>query len=722
MDTDGRQRENDAFWLFEEILEEEDSRRRESLGEGILGERIPAASGERDLRRSGRWPEAAASGSASEPSVSRYEIEYEGGPFPGVGRYVRREAVPAEREVLSREPAGEPAGGEVLSGREPAGEPAGAEAFSKREAAGGGVLSGQEAAGAEAFSGREPDGGEVLSRPDPVRELFERMREIGRQERSRSWGESRFYDGNVRRENARVFYRQGIFMKDFEDEYPETAPYSAYYPFYQLMGYRQLRTYFTWRTQVRRGTVRPTSLSYAFLYLYELLSNIGVDSPEEGLERILFFWREYRAHDAALDSYVPRWLKDYYIYYELPGSFREFAAENGLEGSYPELEEAQGSFALLCALSGYDIRKSKFYTPERRDLIEDCVCFVEGRLGELLAGKGILLEDLLFAPGRSAALWVPFQGALFYPWAPQRDRRVILSSREAYFCNRGQWIVSRNLAAGSGKKLAEYLLRQTEASLRRLTGYPRRLSADQKNLSPLLRARLEVEGIRLEDEITRAAEAFYREATRTVVTVDAGRLERIRREALLTQERLTVPEEEPWPVPAGAAEAGQGRPWEGSAASTGLVGESPWEAPREDHRKNPWEASRESALPGLAAAPDQDQIPAADPGLPSAAASAKDMPPAVSPGAAPEDPWRELWQVLTPRERGALEILSRGGEGLRAFADREGVMLEVLLEGINGKAMDVLGDALADEGPALYEDYAEQVKEMVRENGQTGSD
>ncbi len=709
MDTDGRQRESDAFWLFEEILEEEDSGRRESLGAGILGERIPAASGERGFRRSGRRPEAAA-GSASEPAVPRYEIEYEGGPFPGVGRYVRREAVPAEREVLSREPAGEPAGGEVLSGRESAGEPAGGEVLSGRGPAGAEAFSRREPAGGEAFSGREPAGGEVLFRPDPVRELFERMREIGRQERSRSWGESRFYDGNVRRENARVFYRQGIFMKDFEDEYPESAPYSAYYPFYQLMGYRQLRTYFTWRTQVRRGTVRPTSLSYAFLYLYELLSNIGVDSPKEGLERILFFWREYRAHDAALDSYVVRWLKDYYIYYELPGSFREFAAENNLEGYYPELEEAQGSFALLCALSGYDIRKSKFYTPERRDLIEDCVCFVEGRLGELLAGKGILLEDLLFAPGRSAALWIPFQGALFYPWAPQRDRRVILSSREAYFCNRGQWIVSRNLAAGSGKKLAEYLLRQTEASLRRLTGYPRRLSADQKNLSPLLRARLEVEGIRLEDEITRAAEAFYREATRTVVTVDAGRLERIRREALLTQERLTVPEEEPWPVPAGAAEAGQGRAWEGSAASTGPVGESPWEA------------SRESALPGLAAAPAQDQIPAADPELPLAAAPAKGLPPAVSPGAAPEDPWRELWQVLTPREREALEILSRGGEGLRAFADREGVMLEVLLEGINGKAMDVLGDALADEGPALYEDYAEQVKEMVRENGQTGSD
>ena len=38
------------------------------------------------------------------------------------------------------------------------------------------------------------------------------------------------------------------------------------------------------------GRVEHVSLSYAFLYIYELLNNIGVDSPEEGLGQLLFFW------------------------------------------------------------------------------------------------------------------------------------------------------------------------------------------------------------------------------------------------------------------------------------------------------------------------------------------------------------------------------------------------------------------------------------------------
>jgi hypothetical protein len=58
----------------------------------------------------------------------------------------------------------------------------------------------------------------------------------------------RFAGPTVRRAlSESVFIRQARFMADFEDDYQKLAPFSMFYPYYQMMSYEQLRTYFTWR-------------------------------------------------------------------------------------------------------------------------------------------------------------------------------------------------------------------------------------------------------------------------------------------------------------------------------------------------------------------------------------------------------------------------------------------------------------------------------------------
>ena len=96
----------------------------------------------------------------------------------------------------------------------------------------------------------------------------------------------RRFDQYYNTSQALVFCKQAEFMAKFEDDYPEYAEFSMYFPDYQRMGYRQLRTYFTWRSKVRQGQVMRTSFSYVFLYLYELINNIGVESGEDGLSLI----------------------------------------------------------------------------------------------------------------------------------------------------------------------------------------------------------------------------------------------------------------------------------------------------------------------------------------------------------------------------------------------------------------------------------------------------
>ena len=99
-------------------------------------------------------------------------------------------------------------------------------------------------------------------------------------------------------------------MQDFEDTYERQVPFSSYFPDYQMMGYEQLRTYFTWRAKVRSGDIADTSLSYAFLYFYELLNNIGVEDAQEGMNAIMSFWKTFRVYHQEIDKYVIHWLKD----------------------------------------------------------------------------------------------------------------------------------------------------------------------------------------------------------------------------------------------------------------------------------------------------------------------------------------------------------------------------------------------------------------------------
>ena len=75
-------------------------------------------------------------------------------------------------------------------------------------------------------------------------------------------------------------------MADFEDDCPYNGTFKSYFPTYNAMSDRQLRGYFTWRAQVRRGTVEETSTSFALLYLYELICGIGVDNPLDGFNKI----------------------------------------------------------------------------------------------------------------------------------------------------------------------------------------------------------------------------------------------------------------------------------------------------------------------------------------------------------------------------------------------------------------------------------------------------
>jgi hypothetical protein len=474
---------------------------------------------------------------------------------------------------------------------------------------------------------------------DEIRELFYAMRDISRNHRS-NHGYNQFFDKRVQQDNASIFYKQGIFMKGFTDAYSENVPFSSYFPNYQMMGYEQLRTYFTWRTNVRNGNVADTSISYVFLYIYELLNNIGVENPQDSLNKLMFFWKAFREYNKTVDKYVLRWLKAYHIYYDLPHSFKEFVEENNLSEHYPKMADTDDHFNLFCAISKYDIRKSTFFTEDNKKLITDCFNFVIEKIKQVFSENGFHFDNSIFAPTKKMSVWQPFRDALFYGWLKQPDRRIVLSQNEIYVCHQNKWEWSTVITTESGRRFIGYVMKQMEAELRKLTKYKFKLSADVNTVTHSVMEELNKSRLSLEKIITTAVMEFYKEANKIIVSVDHGSLIKIRQEALSTQEKLIVEQEEDVVVPV------------------------------------------------------VEEIIENEPNLVS-------------------DVWENFRNVLGKIEKQALMVILSGEQEIKQFADDNGIMLEVLIDGINEKAMDFIGDNILDGDFKVYDDYMDKVKEMV---------
>ena len=545
---------------------------------------------------------------------------------------------------------------------------------------------------------------------DEIRELFNCMRDIARNRRLSAYASSKFYQDKVRQENSEIFYEQGMFMKDFEDCYEETAEYKQYFPYYQMMGYRQLRTYFTWRTQVRKRIVERTSLSYAYLYLYELLNNIGVANSQDGLDKLLFFWKVFREFEPSIDKYVTRWLKDYHIYYDLHQPFREFIKENDLTGYYPELADHQDRFDLFCSISKYDIRKSVFFTKDRETLIRECFDYTLNKLTMIFSDYGIELESIIFFPTKSLTRWVPFREALFFPWMRQRDRKVVFSSKEVYVCSENQWFYQTAFTTESGRQLAGYILKQMESVLRQAVKYKYKITAGIGMLHPVLLMKLESAGIALEQSVTDAVKEFYREVTKTVVTVDKSTLAKIRREALETQEKLLVPEDV-GETPSISAAVVPPPPVTTIASSivpmTSLLPAVETTQPLD--LRSSWSSDSMMKTEEL----DTDLQYKMTRVSEMEAGSSHGLQDAIAMEFGAENPWKDLSLALTQTERQALLLILQDDADIHQFADANSVMLEVLVDGINEKAVDKVGDSLLDDEFNIYDDYLEQVREML---------
>lgn len=529
---------------------------------------------------------------------------------------------------------------------------------------------------------------------------YRKMREISRWQDDPKGGAGRWLS------EAELFYRQGLLMADFEDDCPYNGTFKSYFPTYNAMSDRQLRGYFTWRAQVRRGTVEETSTSFAFLYLYELICGIGVDNPLDGFNKIKAFWDVYRAFEPGIDRFARVWLQDYAVFHGLdPKLLRDSKTvmfDNALielrraardlvpapSGQTPKRRKTSEStlplppdevreerlMAAINALSTYNLSSSRLDRSHHRDLRHvACAVYVRmARYYDTHRKTGIVAS--LFGE-ETAMPYTMFASAVFF--APERheDCEYRLDPIHIYRCQNGFWECMRiHGSRQKSSKLGE-MMRACDQRLRLALdpAHPLKEEKVPKYLAKII-----------DDEIVTwlSWDAAHQPVK---IDIDLSQLGHIRSAAAQTREALLIDEEREDGASAEAEAADSGQP-EAEPVADATV-EAVAAAAGQDESDEPTISTEQFGVVAPLLAP-----------TPAFAA------------AAPADATNELALAADAYLRALLEHNAVQAESAVVQSEQSE---DMLVDTINEALFDLVGDTVIEfsaAGPQIIEDYEADVR------------
>lgn len=425
-----------------------------------------------------------------------------------------------------------------------------------------------------------------------------------------------------RQSRESIFIKQGKLLAGYEDDYVYDRRVTHYFPTYQSLTNPELRGYFSWRTKLRRGNLQKTSLTYAFLYIYELLNQIGVTDPMDGYRKLTEFRDAYGTLDDGILPYLNLWLMDYVVYYNLDAGLLADTPQVRFNRGIAVLDSIQsrGDEEVIRAvkqLSPKWLERSKFY----REYREDCDTVIVRVLRRMSAHynarcKKTMVEQ--YFGSFSQYRVILFDAAVFHERQVEGSRQYTVDENYIYRCHNGLWSVQKyNCLPHSNGKLGD-VLKAIDGVMRECYGYgrPIQYKLDTKWILKIIQ------------EEARNLLTEKKAAEEKKITIDYSRLARIRSDAAVTRDRLMVEEEAP---------------------------------------------------------PVQTPAPAEEP---------EDTP-------LTKDEYRLLQSLLYGRDYG--------------WVRSSGLMLSVLVDGINDKLYDTFSDSvlLGDDPPELIEDYIADLKEMI---------
>ena len=343
-------------------------------------------------------------------------------------------------------------------------------------------------------------------------------------------------------QKCRNFYRQGKFMEEYVDDAPWNGAYRHYFPTYHDLNIRQLRGYFTWRTHVRRGEFLPIATSLAYIYIYELLNDIGTRDPEDTLEKLRAFetgFLDAGIGGAGMHHNLRRWMLEYAVLHDVPPALaQQYGEPTMLQRDHaleilrnPKNFGDEAVFAALCTLGGEKLEQSPVVKKSgaRGRRLFAAVWF---SAWEQYHQDGESIFSACFGTQRVLP-WHPLANAVYWEKKPHEDTDYTLNGCRIYRCRGGAWQEERYDKLYFHQDKFKGLLRETDRILRRYlkTGHYLRKKPEEAWATPYVEA-----AVRIEQQVEL-------EAARPKISIDLTSLEQIRRDANVTRDSLLTEEE-----------------------------------------------------------------------------------------------------------------------------------------------------------------------------------
>lgn len=490
-----------------------------------------------------------------------------------------------------------------------------------------------------------------------------------------------FYNGYLLNQCAEIsIVKQGEFMAEVSDDFGRRAFCGISRPIYGALSNPQLRTYFTWRTDVRRGVYHETDRAYITLYCYELMNKIGVISAADAFGRLLAVWEGCRGFAGWLDDIMPRWLKDYYAYNDLSGQYPDICScfpvkTQGFSESVSGLygRDYAGKLRYLMENSSYKLGESVFFSDSTKPLLDGAAGAALAALDAYFLARDISLFKLICGRMKRDYTWTPFAGAYVNLDRMDGFRQVRISPVERYCVKRGEAALEL-FEPSPYRGFIGYVLKSVESVLRRRTGFQHKITPnikmvinDFRNRDKLIEAVSAPEfervitdavniwcdknGIHPAKKVKKNSAEDYPRTAPVKVDIDIDKLSAIRAESEETAKKLIVDEYI-------SSE-------ETVSEIAGRISDEDFSEKVAEHSKTP-----ESAGGG----------------------------------------WEGLANMLSPRHIRVISELLKGGA--ERYCRENNILPETVYEEINTLALECVGDVVIESGE-IVQDYEEELRRIA---------
>ena len=515
-------------------------------------------------------------------------------------------------------------------------------------------------------------------------------------------------DNYWRMDEDEIFYRQAKYLENFEDNYEvKNVHRNSYNIFgvdytYSNFSFTDFRTYFSWRTKIRKGEFELIDWEYEQIYINELLNQIGCKDENDVIEKIIDFWKGYRQCTLKIDSVMPNIIKEFYITngFKIPYTeiMKKFPIE--IKTQAKDLKDInKGIYTdkidFLDEISTYKIAKSKLLETKYGYLLNQCIEKVFTKLNSKFKEEDIILSEMLMYKHETEHWWNPLRNYnVFHEKKPIGP--IIIEGIEKYECLNGMWNKTIYSENRKYRNTIGYILKTMECYIREYLGY-RKLKLPGKN--EIIK---DIEEYYCSDKTRNVSRKIYEMNLQEIIQIETIKfLEENKIPKMIfkkTKEKQDeFEQEEKIEVVFNQEQFAKIREKSEEIQKALIIEENDEEIKnsvvREESIENDKEISKIK----------EDTI---------------DKPKEVA-NTQEDNVFKKFAYNLNPEEKEIINVFLEKQDvenKIMQIAQRQNEMLEVIISNINDKALETIGDTVIESDmSAIYKDYEEEIKKGMKQ-------